>query len=407
MPDEDLPDATERRPKPPNRVKLTKEYIRLVQPPAKRYALHWDTHTHGLVLKVERTGHKSYKMLYRFAGRQRWYDIKRADEIDLDDARKKTRKLMALIADGVDPQSEKMAGRGVGTFEQIATRYLKEYAQVRNKSWKQADDLVKRFAIPQWGTMSIKAIGKIEVRNLIGQIKSASVANQTLAAVSAVFSWAVKQDIIKENPCKGIQQHKMKSRARVPTEIEIAQIAGEIWGADIWGHHHEWIPGSALLVLLLTGQRPGEVCNMRLEHITEDGWWNLPGEKTDSWPGTKNGQNHRVWLPTDARKVIEKLSAGRTHGYVFRGVKTGLDRTMRWVCGEYAIEPKITPHDFRRFHGTTITKLQFGRVAMNRIQNHQSHEIADVYDRHAYEDEDKKIMETVAKHIMGIFSRVP
>ena len=47
-----------------------------------------------------------------------------------------------------------------------------------------------------------------------------------------------------------------------------------------------------------------------------------------------------------------------------------------------------------------ITGLGFGREAMNRIQNHKEGGIASVYDRHQYADENKRIMEAVAAHIM-------
>ena len=49
-----------------------------------------------------------------------------------------------------------------------------------------------------------------------------------------------------------------------------------------------------------------------------------------------------------------------------------------------------------------ITSLGFGRDAMNRIQNHKEGGIASVYDRHAYADENKRIMETVAAKIMSL-----
>jgi len=39
---------------------------------------------------------------------------------------------------------------------------------------------------------------------------------------------------------------------------------------------------------------------------------------------------------------------------------------------------------------------------MNRIQNHREGGIADVYDRHKYEAENKKVMEAVARHIVTI-----
>jgi len=39
---------------------------------------------------------------------------------------------------------------------------------------------------------------------------------------------------------------------------------------------------------------------------------------------------------------------------------------------------------------------------MNRIQNHKEGGIADVYDRHRYEKENKRIMEAVAAHILDL-----
>ena len=39
---------------------------------------------------------------------------------------------------------------------------------------------------------------------------------------------------------------------------------------------------------------------------------------------------------------------------------------------------------------------------MNRVTNHKEGGIADVYDRHRYERENREIMETVARHIVSI-----
>jgi ligand-binding sensor domain-containing protein len=39
---------------------------------------------------------------------------------------------------------------------------------------------------------------------------------------------------------------------------------------------------------------------------------------------------------------------------------------------------------------------------MNRIQNHREGGIASVYDRHQYADENKRVMETVARHILAL-----
>ena len=49
---------------------------------------------------------------------------------------------------------------------------------------------------------------------MMGRIEAPIVANQTLAAVSAVFSWAVKEKILAANPCNGVARNKTRSRDR-------------------------------------------------------------------------------------------------------------------------------------------------------------------------------------------------
>jgi hypothetical protein len=105
-----------------------------------------------------------------------------------------------------------------------------------------------------------------------------------------------------------------------------------------------------------------------------------------------------VWLPQPVRDIIAQLNYG--DDFVF-GQPLALDATMRSVCKRLAV-PRVVPHDLRRTHGSTITKLGFGREAMNRIQNHKEGGIGDVYDRHEYSDENKRVMEATAAHLLTL-----
>jgi len=44
---------------------------------------------------------------------------------------------MLEVIQGKDPAAERRVARGTGTFAEIANRYVEEYAQKKNKSWKQ------------------------------------------------------------------------------------------------------------------------------------------------------------------------------------------------------------------------------------------------------------------------------
>jgi integrase len=231
---------------------------------------------------------------------------------------------------------------------------------------------------------------------MIARIDAPITANQVLAAASAIFSWAIREEVagIKLNPCQGVERNATQSRERILSVGEIPKFWTGFGEAD-------YVRGLALKMILLTGQRPGEVRHMRSEHV-EDGWWSLPGAVIPDlgWPGTKNGASHRVWLPAPAQKILIELNAT---GFVFAGTRGNaidkLEEVMREISSDLGVE-KATPHDLRRTHGTTITALGFGRDAMNRVQNHKEGGIASVYDRHQYAEENKRIMEAVAQKIM-------
>jgi integrase len=258
----------------------------------------WDDKERGLVLRVQPSGHKAFKAVYSVGGRARWYHI---GAIGLADARRIAQQVRLDVAHGKDPAAERRAERTAGTFAELADRYVNEHAKRKNKSWEQAHYLVRSHLLPRWGKLSANVITRKDVRAAIGRIESASVANQTLAAASAVFSWGIKQEVVSANPCKGIERNATKSRERVLSDAEIPLF----WAAfDLLPHGNESI-SRALKALLLLGQRPGEVKNMRREHVA-DGWWTLPGapDAKTKWPGTKNGQAHRVWLPEAVQELI-------------------------------------------------------------------------------------------------------
>jgi integrase len=358
----------------------------------------WDTKLSGLALAVYPTGKKVFKVIYPFAGRTRWYNIGKADAIDLDEARKLAAEVLLKVATGIDPQSERRAQRSAGTFEELAQQYVDQYARKENKAWAQQDRLVQRHLVPKWGKMKASAVTRSDVKAAFNSIKSPSVANQTLAAASAVFSWAIREDMggVTLNPCSKIERNEEVSRERILSESEIPKFWAAFDGAGL-------IHGAALKVLLLTGQRPGEVCHMRREHIV-DGFWEMPGEPVPElgWMGTKNSMTHRVWLPEAVMELISEIDPEAKTGFVFastRGKPIELTRAMFRISDELGAEP-VRPHDLRRTHSSTLMRLGFGREAMHRIQNHKEGGLGDTYDRHGYTNENKKIMEAVASEIL-------
>jgi integrase len=350
-----------------------------------------------LALQIQPSGYRSYKLIYRFHKRPRWYHIGAADAIALADATRLAAELMLRVIKGEDVAAERQAERGAGTFAEIATRYVEERAKKKNKSWQQADALVRRYLLPVWGGLNANTITRADVRTMMGKMSDAPIlANQVLACASAVFSWATKQELLANNPCRGVERNVTVSRERVLSDTEVPLF----WQA----FGKAGVPGMALQVLLLTGQRPGEVTHIRYDQIT-DGWWTLPGapDAEKQWPGTKNAQTHRIWLPQSVQEIIASLQIG--DDFVF-GQRLAMSVTMPKICKQLKAS-RATPHDLRRTFGSTVTALGHGREAMDRILNHRSKSISTVYDRHGYAREDQHIMESVAAHIMSLVNGAP
>jgi integrase len=379
-----------------NKRTLTELFIKKVKPEPVAFTV-WDARERGLCLRVLPSGTKNFKVVYSTRGRAWWYHV---GWIGLADARKVAQQVRLDVAHGKHPVAERRAERSAGTFAELHERYLNEYAKKRNKSWRQAAALVERHLLPRWGTLRADSIMRKDVRAAVGRIASPTTANQTLAAASAIFTWGIAQEVVSSNPCRGVDRNTTKSRERILSDAEIPlfwAVFGDIPNESI---------GRALKAILLLGQRPGESAHMRHEHVA-DGWWTLPGapDPKTGWPGTKNAQTHRVWLPEAVQSIVQDRGHLAT-GFVFAGARGGsasvlsLAAVMRDICKRLGIEDKVTPHDLRRTHGST--RLGFGLDAMNRIQNHREGGIADVYDRHRYESENKRVMETVANHILAL-----
>jgi integrase len=374
----------------PIKKKFTDAFVSGLKPDS-RLLIAYDLHQRGLAVTVQpKSGRKAWKVIYFVNGSPRWCHIGDAAAIRLADARKLAAGIMLRAAIGEDPVAQRKAERSRGTFEELATRYVEQHAKRKNKSWKQADNLVRRYLLPKWAKLHATAVTRADAKAMMASIEAPVLANQVLAAASAIFAWGMREEIVAANPCQLVAKNETRSRERVLSDSEIPIF----WEAfDTAG----LITATALKLVLLTGQTPGEVRHLRREHI-KDNWWTLPGVPIPEldWPGTKNGESHRVWLSKPVQELIAEIDG---EGQIFGRVR--LDDAMRKICSSLKVE-RVTPHDLRRTNGTTITRLGFGRDAMNRIQNHREGGIASVYDRHAYSTENQRIMETVAQHIVSL-----
>jgi integrase len=425
----------------PNKRKLTDLKVASLKPKGRAYTV-WDAAQRGLGLRIQVSGYKSWIVVYRDRGKQHWLTF---PLVPVQAAREKAMEVTLALLRGQDPAPERNVSHVIH-FSTLAQRYVEQHSSKKNKSWKHADKLVRRYLLPSWEKVDAAAITRADVRTVISKISAPALANQVRLAASAIFTWAVSQDLVQHNPCTGIEGTARASRERILSDAEVRLFIAAFRQAET----KERVPGPskvvlqpsaspngacdqmkrtgrgvssnagrACMILLLTGQRPGEVARMRHEHI-KDGWWEMPGKPDGTgWRGTKNGLSHRVWLVPAARDQIggrppisnegrktgqpvfaedQKVSQLTFSGPVFKR-RPAMASLMQRLCKELNVE-RATPHDLRRTFASTVTKLGFGRPAMDRLLNHADRSVGSVYDRYGYSAEDQQIWTAVAEHLL-------
>jgi integrase len=379
-------------PQATRRKRLTEFDVRRTRPEATSFQI-WDTDVKGLCVRVQPTGQRSFFVVYTRGGRPRWYHVGDTARIGLSDAREIALEVNLQVIRGEDPVADRRAERGQNTLGEVHRRYVEQHAKRKNKSWKQGEWLIKQYALPRLGNLPVKDVTRAEVRATVGLIDKPVLANQVLANLSAVFSWAMTQDLVTANPCKGITYNPVVSRERVLSDDELPRF---------WAALDDSVQARALKAVLLLGQRPGEVTRMRREHVVGN-WWQMPGapDPATGWPGTKNGDSHDVWLPQRVRELIGEGAAGFVFESGKGGAVTKVDKLMRRICKETGIE-RATPHDLRRTHQTLLARCGHSGDLIDKIGNHRMRRIRRVYNRYDYRPQIQRAMEVTATFIMDL-----
>lgn len=388
----------------------------------------------GLYLVVQPSGAKSYAVRYRHAGAPRKLTIGPHPAIDLTSARTLGGKALRAAAEGRDPAAEKQNAKGEtkraaiqeargkrDLFENVAREFIERHAMksTRETTWRETARIlglrsdadgtlieVGGDVIPAWKGRKIQDITKRDVIALLDAVNDRApiMANRVLAAVRKLFNWCLARDVISVSPCTLVEPPAPeRSRERILTDDEIRRL----WkAADAEG----WPFGPLVKMLLLTGQRLGEVGGMRWEELDLDAkMWTLPGERV------KNNNKHEVPLSDIAVEILKALPRIKTtKGFVFTttrdaavsGFSRAKDRLDASIAGGEG-EPieHWTFHDLRRTMASGMARLGIQLPVIEKILNHTSgtfRGVVGVYQRHSYADEKRKALDAWASFIMQV-----
>jgi integrase len=317
-------------------------------------------------------------------------------------------------ARGFDPGAEAMALRAkrkaAPTFKDMLDEFWEIELQFK-KSGEQTWYILAANALPAWNKRKVADIKRRDIVLLLDKIRPRApiVANRVHGALSRLFNFAAERGVIDDSPCTRIKKPPEKGRSRVLSDDEI----NALWKAlDIENNDVDIYKPTklALKMILLTGQRPGEVAGMTHSEIDEDGFWNIPAERM------KNGEANRVPLCAIALSVVEQakpFSVGSD--FVFRSsvdkagrdmpiTRHGLTRAVARHWSELKFAERFTPHDLRRTVRTRLAELGVNDIVAERILGHKLQGMMAVYNRHAYDVEKRQALtlwEQRLKEILG------
>lgn len=228
-------------------------------------------------------------------------------------------------------------------------------------------------------------------RCLTGNKERPAIANQVLAAMSAVFRWALEQEIIETNPARDIKRNPCKPAERYLSDDELksAWVKFEDLG------FHATIK---LRLMLTTAQRPGEVCSMRWQDLDlQKRIWTLPGDPDGDWPGTKNGRTHEVPLSSQAIVLLEELDPQK-EGNVFPSARIPITKSI-WDGLDI---PRFRPHDLRATAASGMDALGIHREHISRVLNHVEGGVTASYIRHDHMDQKRRALDAWGAYLEAI-----
>jgi integrase len=332
-------------------ARITQQYVKKLVTENPVAKLVYDDEVRGFCVRLTpRVGGgatATYVLDYYFRGKKGdkskkcRYSIGRTTEMTADVARKEALDLRAKIRSGVDPIKKRDAWKSDPTFGALAAAYMKDTKGQKRESSLYDDR--RMLGVNEDGTTKNdedEAQRKKRILTVLGEQRLAEIkqsdiaqfheslretpyqANRVLGLLSAVFNYGIDKKWTTENPARGIKKFHEEKRERFLTIEEMQKLRESIES------YHDVSARDALLLLMLTGSREGEVLKAEWEEFDlERGVWTKPSHHT------KQKKDEHIPLSGPALKLLESMQTPSAAGPLFPGLRGEARTTLRrpWV----------------------------------------------------------------------------
>jgi integrase len=421
-------------------MKFTDKFIQSMKPSDKIQDIREGK---GFGIRITPGGVKTWFFIYRIDGKRRFMNLGHYPGVSLTEANKRYRSAFNLYEQGQDPlalaEEEQNNRQKAFTVADLIEEYINKHAKPSKRSWYEDERILNKDALVAWGKRKAADIKKRDVVLLLESIierGSPGSANNNFKILRKMFRFAVQRDILEYSPCDGVVMPAPLNRGdRVLSEIEIKTL----WQNLDTCHASDEIK-SAIRLILITGQRPGEVIGMHSSEI-DDKWWTIPTERS------KNKKAHRVYLTDTALELIGSLKVTnpktgeeKDKGFIFpcpkkpkendpikkerpmgrlsisQVVSRNLavpvlvkDKPVFDAEGKPVTENKLgvadfTPHDLRRTAATCMSQLGMLDEIIDAVLNHTKQGIIRTYNLNRYDKEKQMALEAWERKLLSIIT---
>lgn len=408
------------------KVRLTDDVAaKLTVAEGKSDAILSDDRIPGFTIRAMSSGRKFWRLRYKIAGEQRRVILGEFPGMTAAKARKAAEGYRGQVSAGKDIWAEAQAERerrareaeaAAFTVAVLIDEWQADRLSGRSASYRAEAPKRLRIALGKYlkqPAASLDRTAAVQALTLAKRESGPVAANRIRAYARACFGWAVKRGSVPTNPFADVPvpaEEVARDRVLSDDELALVWVAAETLSP----------PFRALVkLLILTGQRRGEVAGMRWSELNLDGdtpHWTLPADRT------KNGRAHDVPLSPEAVAVLAAsprivgndfvLSTGpKAAPSGFGKVKERLDAHIAKAMaqgngseGVAALAP-WTLHDLRRTVATGLQRLGVRLEVTEAVLNHVSGTrtgIVGVYQRHQWTDEKRAALTAWAQHVNAI-----
>ena len=378
----------------------------------------WDADVTGFGARKQ-SRDVSFVVKYSFQGRQRFYTIGRHGVVTLDQARNEARRLLGLVASGVDPASERDAAPAQPqmTVGQLSESYLTEgpayKPSKKASSWYTDRSNITRHIQPLLGAVIAAELTEAQVVTFVHDvIKGASqidqkgglharaivrggagVAARALAVLSAVYTFGARRKLVTINPTRFVKAPRGKTPGRFLGLAEWQSLGAAMASRRERGSR-TFI--DAIILLALTGCRRSEITRLRWAEVDlAAGLLAL----SDSKSGPRV-----VPLGDQAVELLTKLKAESASQWVFpssrgAGPIVGIQKVWEGLRIEAGI-PSARLHDLRHSFASQAVNGGASLYMTGAILGHRQSSTTQRY-AHVQANPARIIASEVAKGIYG------